>query len=106
MMKKHKLLDTLRDVIRVKNSSYRTKKAFVNWIKRYILYIQKRHTETLGRNEVETFLTHLAVDGTVAASTQNQALSALLFLYNEVLQQPISTKKSHGPKNRCDCQLY
>ncbi|MCB9421011.1 MAG: integron integrase [Ardenticatenaceae bacterium] len=89
MAQKRKLLDRVREMIRLKNYSYRTEKAYVHWIKRYIFYHQKRHPEEMGRDEVEAFLTHLAVEGNVAASTQNQALSALLFLYNEVLRQPL-----------------
>jgi integron integrase len=86
---KPKLLDQVRHTIRLKNYSYRTEKAYVNWIKRYILFHQKRHPAEMGSEQVEAFLTHLAVEGNVAASTQNQALSALLFLYNEVLKQPL-----------------
>lgn len=89
MAKERKLLDRVRDVIRLKNYSYRTEKAYVQWIKRYILFHKKRHPAAMGREEVAAFLTYLAVEGNVAASTQNQALSALLFLYNEVLEQPI-----------------
>ncbi|MFZ1398548.1 MAG: integron integrase, partial [Candidatus Promineifilaceae bacterium] len=62
---------------------------YVDWIKRFILFHQKRHPSEMGKDEVEAFLTHLAVDRDVAASTQNQALSALLFLYRDVLNQPL-----------------
>ncbi len=89
MAQKRKLLDRMRDTIRLKNYSYRTEKAYVRWVKRYIFYHQKRHPEEMGKVEVEAFLTHLAVEGHVAASTQNQALSALLFLYGQVLRQPL-----------------
>ncbi len=89
MTQKRKLLDRVRDAVRLKNYSYRTEKAYVNWVKRYILFHEKRHPEEMGRDEIEAFLTHLAVEGNVAASTQNQALSALLFLYNEVLYKPL-----------------
>jgi integron integrase len=81
-----KLLDQVRDVIRVKHYSIRTEESYVDWIRRYILFHDKRHPKDMGRVEVEAFLTHLAVEGNVAASTQNQALSALLFLYREVLK--------------------
>jgi integron integrase len=81
-----KLLDQVRDVIRVKHYSIRTEESYVDWIRRYILFHNKRHPKDMGRIEVEAFLTHLAVKGNVAASTQNQALSALLFLYREVLK--------------------
>jgi integron integrase len=80
-----KLLDQVRDRIRVKHYSIRTETQYVQWIKRFILFHGKRHPSELGAAEVEAFLTHLAVDGQVSASTQNQALSALLFLYKEVL---------------------
>lgn len=90
MAEERKLLDRVRDTVRLKNYSYRTEKAYVHWVKRFILYHQKRHPEEMGKEEVEAFLTYLAVEGDVAASTQNQALSAILFLYNEVLRQPLS----------------
>src|SRR5574338_508411 len=80
-----KLLDQVRDRIRVKHYSLRTEEAYVDWIKRYILHHGKRHPKELGASDVEAFLTHLAVHGRVAVSTQNQAKSALLFLYREVL---------------------
>lgn len=80
-----KLLDQVRDRIRVKHYSISTEKLYVQWIRRFILFHGKRHPSELGAVEVEAFLTHLAVDGHVSASTQNQALSALLFLYKEVL---------------------
>lgn len=80
-----KLLDQVRDRIRVKHYSIRTETQYVQWIKRFILFHGKRHPQEMGAVEVEAFLTHLAVDGQVSASTQNQALSALLFLYKEVL---------------------
>jgi len=80
-----KLLDQVRDKIRVKHYSIRTETQYVQWIKRFIFFHGKRHPRDLGAAEVEAFLTHLATDGNVSASTQNQALSALLFLYREVL---------------------
>lgn len=86
---KPRLLDQVRHAIRLKNYSYRTEKAYIHWIKRYIFFHDKRHPAELGAAEVEAFLVHLAVAGNVAASTQNQALSALLFLYNQVLDQPV-----------------
>ena len=81
-----KLLDQVRGKIRFKHYSLRTEQAYLDWIKRFILHFGKRHPRTLGGPEVEAFLTHLAVAGKVAASTQNQAKSALLFLYREVLE--------------------
>lgn len=80
-----KLLDQVRDRIRVKHYSIRTETQYLQWIRRFILFHDKRHPRDMGAAEVEAFLTHLAVEGRVAASTQNQALSALLFLYREVL---------------------
>ncbi|PKO22749.1 MAG: integron integrase [Chloroflexi bacterium HGW-Chloroflexi-1] len=84
-----KLLDQVRDVIRLKHYSIRTEEAYVDWIKRFILFHDKRHPKDLAGPEIEAFLTHLAVEDHVAASTQNQALYALLFLYREVLKQPL-----------------
>jgi len=86
---KPKLLDEVRDVIRRKHFSIRTEQTYVDWIRRFILFHNKRHPREMAETEVTQFLTHLARDGHVAASTQNQALSALLFLYKEVLKQEI-----------------
>jgi len=80
-----RLLDQLRDRIRLKHYSIRTEEAYSEWVRRVVLFHGKRHPRELGHTEVEAFLTHLAVAGRVAASTQNQAKSALLFLYKEVL---------------------
>jgi integron integrase len=80
-----RLLDQVRDKIRLKHYSLRTEQAYVDWIKRFIRHFGKRHPRELGAADVEAFLTHLAVAGNVAAATQNQAKSALLFLYREVL---------------------
>ena len=84
---KPKLLDRVRLAIRARHYSPRTEEAYVAWIKRYIFFHGKRHPAEMGAEEVARFLSSLALDGRVAASTQNQALSALLFLYREVLQQ-------------------
>ena len=80
-----RLLDQLRGKIRVKHYSIRTEHAYMDWVRRFILFHGKRHPGEMGAKEVEAFLTWLAVEGNVAASTQNQAKSALLFLYREVL---------------------
>jgi integron integrase len=97
-----KLLDQVRDAIRLKHYSIRTEESYVDWIKRYILFHKKRHPKDMGPAEVEAFLTHLAVEGNVAASTQNQALSALLFLYREVLHQeldaPLDSVRAKKPR--------
>ena len=82
---KPRLLDRVREAIRARHYSRRTEKAYVHWIKRYIFFHGKRHPAEMGAAEVTAFLTSLAVHDKVAASTQNQALSALLFLYREVL---------------------
>jgi hypothetical protein len=76
-----KLLDQLRDCLRVQHYSTRTEQSYVEWARRYILFHQKRHPKDMGAPEVKAFLTHLALERMVAASTQNQALSALLQLY-------------------------
>lgn len=83
---KPKLLDQLRQQIRVKNYSIRTETVYAEWVKRYIHFHHYRHPSEMGVVEIEAFLTHLAVMRDVSASTQNQALAALLFLYKEVLK--------------------
>lgn len=80
-----KLLEQVRGKIRLKHYSIRTEQAYLDWIKRFILHFNKRHPSEMGAVEVEVFLTYLAVERNVSASTQNQAKSALLFLYKEVL---------------------
>ncbi len=84
-----RLLDQVRNAIRVRHYSIRTEQAYVGWIKRFILFHGKRHPKDMGKAEVEAFLTHLAVKGNVAPSTQNQALNAILFLYQKVLDMDI-----------------
>lgn len=97
-----KLLDQVRGKIRLKHYSIRTEQAYVDWIRRFILHFGKRHPRELGAAEVEQFLTHLAVAGNVAASTQNQAKSALLFLYREVLEAELpwldNVERARAPK--------
>jgi integron integrase len=84
-LREHRLLDLVRERIRVRHYSVRTERAYLGWIERFMLAFQNRHPRDLGSVEVEQFLTVLAIQGRVAASTQSQALSALLFLYREVL---------------------
>lgn len=84
-----KLLDEVRDAIRVRHYSIRTEQAYIDWIRRFIIFHNKRHPAEMGEKEVSQFLTHLAVNRNVAASTQNQALSAILFLYKHVLKKPL-----------------
>lgn len=83
---KPKLLDQVRQQIRVRNYSIRTETAYAEWVKRYIRFHQYRHPLEMGAAEIVVFLTHLAVKRNVAGATQNQALAALLFLYKEVLK--------------------
>src|SRR5882724_1926772 len=84
-----KLLDRVRWCLRVKHYSIRTEQTYVDWIRRYILFHRKRHPNEMGEKEITAFLTHLAVEKRVAASTQNQAFSALLFLYQQVLDRKL-----------------
>ena len=84
-----KLLDQVRDAIRLKHYSYRTEQSYVGWIRRYIFFYNKQHSNDMGGAELEAFLTHLAVEGHVSASTQYQAFSALLFLHRNVLRQEL-----------------
>ncbi len=83
---KPRLLDQVRDKLRALHYSYRTEQQYLFWIRRYIFFHGKRHPAELGAADVEDFLTHLAVDRTVAASTQNQAMAAILFLYKKTLE--------------------
>jgi integrase len=80
-----KLFDQIRERLRLKHYSLRTEQSYVQWAKRYIFFHGKRHPAEMGKPEIEAFLTSLAVERGVSASTQTQALSALLFLYKEVL---------------------
>ena len=82
-----KFLDRVRQALQTRHYSRRTEKTYLAWIRRYILFHGKRHPAEMGAREVTQFLTSLAVDRHVAASTQNQAFGALLFLYREVLEQ-------------------
>src|SRR5437899_1482968 len=82
---KPKLLERVREVLRVRRYSIRTEGAYIDWIRRFILFHGKRHPAEMGELEITEFLTYLAARRNVAAATQNQALSALLFLYEQVL---------------------
>ena len=81
-----KLLDRVAAKLRLLHYSIRTERAYGDWIKRFILFHGKRHPREMGAAEIESVLTHLAVEENVAASTQNQAFSAILFLYQQVLK--------------------
>lgn len=86
---KPKLLDVMQDKIRLKHYSIRTEQSYMQWVKRFIIYHNKRHPKDMGEKEITEFLTHLAARENVSSSTQNQALCAILFLYREVLQQDV-----------------
>jgi len=83
------LLVQVQEAVRLRHYSIRTEEQYVNWVKRFCLFHNKRHPKYLGEKEVSDFLTHLAVDGKVTASTQNQALSAIVFLYRYVLKREL-----------------
>jgi len=85
-MAEKKLREQLRDVARLRHLGLRTEETYWNWMKRFIHFHQKQHPRNLGSEHISQFLTHLAVDGQVAAATQNQALNALVFLYRQVLK--------------------
>jgi len=87
--KPKKLLDQVREALRTKHYSHRTEQTYVDWIKRYIIFHKKQHPNNLGVEEIREFIAHLATERKVAASTQNQALSSILFLYRTVLQKEI-----------------
>lgn len=84
-----KLLDQVGDAIRVKHYSFRTEQTYKDWIVRYILFHKKRHPKDMGAEEIQAFITHLAVERHLSASSQNQALSAVMFLYRHVLHKEI-----------------
>lgn len=84
-----KLLDQVRQSLRTKHYSYRTEKSYVGWIRQFILFHGKRHPKDMGEEEINKFLTHLAVKRNVSASTQNQALCAIVFLYKHVLKKEL-----------------
>lgn len=88
-MDKKRLLDRVRDEIRTRHYSLRTEQSYVHWIRRFILFHDKRHPDDMGEKEISLFLTDLAVTRNVSASTQNQGLSALLFLYKYVLNRKL-----------------
>jgi integron integrase len=88
-VQKPRLMDRVRVAIRVRHYSRRTEDAYTHWIRRFVVFHGKRHPDELGNREISLFLASLATDGQVAASTQNQALSALLFLYTKVLQRDV-----------------
>lgn len=99
-MSNKKLLDQIKDKTRVKHMSIRTEQVYVAWAKRYILFHNKRHPTEMGEKEVEEFLTHLAVKENVAASTQNQALNAILFMYKKIYDRKLSKLRGFTRSNK------
>ncbi|MBU0992742.1 MAG: integron integrase [Proteobacteria bacterium] len=98
-----KLIDQVRTVIRTKHYKYSTEESYVSWIKRYILFHNKQHPSTLGEKDISQFISFLAVEKNVAASTQNQALNAIVFLYKHVLKLEVgdfgSFERAKRPQN-------
>ena len=101
-----KLLEELRDGLRARHYALRTEESYISWVRKYILFHNKRHPKNMGEKEINAFLTHLALEKNVASSTQNQALSAILFLYRHVLNIELAPnaliysrakKKKHVP---------
>jgi integron integrase len=86
MSAKPRLLDRVRESLRIRHYSYRTEQQYVGWIRRFIIFHDRRHPETLGGQHVEAFLSHLAIERQVSAATQAQALAAILFLYKQVMK--------------------
>jgi integron integrase len=86
---KSPFLEEVRELMRVQHYAIRTEQAYVEWIKRFILFQGKRHPDEMGESEIANFLTHLVVDRNVAPATQGQALNALIFLYRKVLNRPM-----------------
>jgi predicted aldo/keto reductase-like oxidoreductase len=101
MMQKprRKLLDIVRDKIRVKHYSMSTERTYIHWIKHYIFFHNKKHPIEMGKEEIEQFLTFLAVQKKVSPTTQNQAFSAILLLYKEVLGIDMSSWNIQGSMN-------
>lgn len=92
-MGKSKLLESIRTEIRRRNYSYNTEKTYCGWVVQFVLYHHLKHPSVMGEKEITDFLNHLAVERNVAASTQNQALSALVFLYEYIIKKPVPTLK-------------
>ena len=94
-----KLLDQVRTVIRVKHFSLSTESAYVGWIRRFILFHNKKHPKEMAETEIREFISDLAVNARISASTQTVALSALLFLYRDVLKLPFG-RRSRAVRRR------
>lgn len=88
-VKKPKLLDSVRIVLRTSHYSKRTEESYISWIKRFIIFNNKKHPAEMGKEEIQEFINNLVVNGNVSSSTQNQALQAILFLYKKVLNKEV-----------------
>lgn len=99
---KPKILDQVRDTMRLHHYSIHTERTYIDWIKRYIAFHRMKSRDDLvdGERKIETFLTHLAVDKSVASATQNQAMNALVFLYKRVLRLPLNEVHPYSPAGR------
>lgn len=91
-----KLMDQVRQILRVRHYSLATERCYCHWILRFIRFHGVKHPNTMGAQEVEHFLTHLATNDKVAASTQNQALNAIVFLYRDVLRMDLGLHARHA----------
>ncbi len=99
MSNKPKLLDQVRNSLRQRNYSYRTEKTYIGWIKRFILYHNKRHPNEMGEKEIGEYLTYLAVEKKVAPATQNQALNSIIYLYKHILKIDLGEIQSLRPRS-------
>ena len=101
MKKTPRLLEQVQEQLRLKHYSIKTEKSYISWIKRYILFHDKKHPKAMGVKEIEAFLGYLAAKLNVAASTQNQAFNALIFLYKQILgmkiTEPINAYRAKKP---------
>ena len=102
---KPKLLDRVRYSLRQRNYSLSTEQTYTSWIKRFILYHDKRHPREVGEKEIEEYLTNLAVERQVSPSTQNQALNAIIYLYENVLKINLDKIKTIRPKESSHLHL-
>ena len=93
-----KLLEKMKNTLRRKHYAYRTEKTYIDWVRRYILFHNKRHPREMGVPEIESYLTYLAVERNVSASTQNQALAGIIFLYTQVLKIEINPKEINASR--------
>lgn len=98
--KRFRLLEQVRRALRVRHYSPRTQISYCGWVRRFVLFNDRRHPASMGEQEIAAFLNHLATDGRVSAATQNQALHALLFLYRHLLDRDIGLIPGITPAKR------